>query len=458
MSTIPFEDDISKFLSNKWHTYWGLSLGSIVAALVSATISKVILDQSFGTTTFNILVLASMLILIIYWKHEHKIKKHPKGKYGVDLILNCCDEKDEQRISEDFTNTLRKLVNQTESFTLQSHKQWLAKRVNSSKDAGRVLDKTEGVLAIHGSVRVRPINNKPQNLLEINMLVRHKPLPKETGDRFGREMGSLFKRQITFKRDSDVIIFTKAANAHDKFARYIVGSAATLSGDHSSAISIFEELQLLIQNVGEGDTLPLTKLKEFLPLRLKDTYFRQAQQHYDEYWRTRDDDYLKRIESLISKIESLGNLDYSLRLLKAICLFKLHRDVEAAKACVEGLSGNTDTTWCYSLGFLHAYEGDLDKAWKTYRIAFQRPSINPTVHLQSEEFICDILIQEPDKFQLHFVLGLINEHAKKDMVVAIDEYQTFIDQCPKGQYITNVEVALKHIQMHIPKPPDSYSQ
>jgi hypothetical protein len=86
-----------------------------------------------------------------------------------------------------------------------------------------------------------------------------------------------------------------------------------------------------------------------------------------------------------------------------------------------------DVTWRYSEAFLKAYKGDLVGRYVSYRAAF-RGACDDTVPIQSEEFVLEVISQEPDKSALHFCTGLINYHAKRDWASAIREFRLFVSK------------------------------
>jgi len=101
-------------------------------------------------------------------------------------------------------------------------------------------------------------------------------------------------------------------------------------------------------------------------------------------------------------------------LLEAIYHFKVKNIDDSFKALAEAKNiSKGDYTWALSKGFLHAYEGNLEKAYHFYKMAF-RERIGINSHIQSEIFITDVLKQEPSKYQLHYCLGLLYYFLHKD--------------------------------------------
>jgi hypothetical protein len=102
---------------------------------------------------------------------------------------------------------------------------------------------------------------------------------------------------------------------------------------------------------------------------------------------------------------------------------------------VERCRGIPDTTWRYTEAFLHAYTGDLGKAQKVYAEIFVSPSEDKTVPIQCEEFIDQIIQEEPNRFQLYYCLGLINWQAKEDVTAAKRDFEKFLSLGTPNQYV-----------------------
>jgi tetratricopeptide (TPR) repeat protein len=393
---------------------------------------------------FYVLLLIAVCALYAIWREQASIKKHPRGEIGFDLLLDCCDEGNAERISQDFSEKLHSLISSSNSFNFISHPQWLAKRGVGVDAARAVVNKSGGVFVLFGTAKVRLIDDVPTNVIVLQILVRHEPLEAEISKRFSVEIGKLFSGNLVFKLDSDVFRFAQTADAHDKVARYIVGSAMALSGSFDTSIEILEELEDKLkqfQNEGHG----LKQVKKLLPLRLADTYSRQIDVLYDSFHFTRDRKYLVAIEEVLDKLEVISPNQYRARVIRALCVFTLRRDVAEAKQQLLECEGNSDTTWLYSLAFLYAYEGDLDTAWKYYKLAFRTPPRLGNVPVQTEEFIAEVIRDEPQKVHLHYCLGLINRNAKADIFSAKREFREFLTKTPSDQYKFQRELAQKWI-------------
>jgi tetratricopeptide (TPR) repeat protein len=116
---------------------------------------------------------------------------------------------------------------------------------------------------------------------------------------------------------------------------------------------------------------------------------------------------------------------YGVLLLKSVCLFVQGRDVDGALAVLKKCKGQEEGTWLYNAAFLHAYKADLQGAIRRYRSAVKLRVEDSTL-AQVEDFICWLLDQEPDKYQLYYCLGFLNWKAKGDTSQALRDFQSFL--------------------------------
>ena len=148
---------------------------------------------------------------------------------------------------------------------------------------------------------------------------------------------------------------------------------------------------------------------------------------------------------MFSSLTNDENID--IYLVRAIGHFVLNRDTVSAMKCINRCKSLSiaNTSWKYSAAFLEAYRKNIDSAMQYYDAAFPGESKHETP-FQIENFIAWVLELEPDKQQLHFCLGYINEQYKNDMISALEHYRVFIDSTPCEE--TSI-LAVKHAKNFI---------
>ncbi len=206
-------------------------------------------------------------------------------------------------------------------------------------------------------------------------------------------------------------------------ARYILGIGAYYSNNIEAALIMHKSILLeSIQLAKNNNDFPIyRKIRDTTKDLVVDESGRIAM---DSYHKNRD---YKKMGTHIEYLKSIEPNDYRGQLLSAIYLFRTQRKIDCALDEIAAASKNKrDYTWAYSKAFLMAYQGDLQAAYSAYQTAFYHPT-DPSAHLQSEEFMREILHEEPDKFQLYYCIGLINLKKKEDIGVAVIAFNNFID-------------------------------
>jgi tetratricopeptide (TPR) repeat protein len=132
-------------------------------------------------------------------------------------------------------------------------------------------------------------------------------------------------------------------------------------------------------------------------------------------------------------------------LREGIYEFLANRNVAMAFEHTSQANNPNDAIWMYNAAFLHAYEGDIDKAYSFYVRAFRKPS-TASSHIQSEEFMREILEQEPDKVQLLYCLGLIYLKQRHDLVLAKEAFEDFVQTAPPERFQRWIAFSRKYLE------------
>lgn len=393
--------------------------------------------------------LAVSVTVVLLWWLSVKPKRHPKRVVGVDIAIVSEEPKQQLQVRNDFVATIRKLMESSSRsshpFHLIEHPKHIAAKIKSREDAMELTRKTRGRFLIYGTTKLRDIQGKRQHVLELEGLVRHKPIGQEVSQRFSGEFREVLPSTFIISPTSDLLSFRVTAEWIDIAARYIVGVASGFSGDLDYAESLFLDLEKRLLSSSSSLPSPIAKIKNSLPVRLAEVYKARSGKLYGDYWLKRDDQILKEMEPCVQKALEYDPNWYSGHLHQAMCAFVLRRDLSVVWECIEKCKKVPDTIWRYSAAFLYAYEGDLGKAYKEYKRAFYDPPQDPTVPLQCEDFIHLVLEKEPEKGQLYYCLGLINLRAKGDLVAAKNDFQQFLnseaaDHFPEEQKFVRTQI------------------
>jgi len=103
-----------------------------------------------------------------------------------------------------------------------------------------------------------------------------------------------------------------------------------------------------------------------------------------------------------------------------------------------------DPIWHFNLAFLRAYQKDLKRCIRQYRICANF-EILPVTISEVEDFMVWILDEEPDKYQFFYCLGFFNWIIKGDLHQAIQDFERFLQQIKQGEFETEKALSLKWI-------------
>lgn len=259
------------------------------------------------------------------------------------------------------------------------------------------------------------------------------------------EFREVFPRSLIIAEENDLFSFEFTAQWIDAVARYVVGIASMISGDLDYAEGIFQGLSNQLTGGDRAGPPAIATIRARLPSRLAEVSKNRLHRLMSHYLSKRDRQSLELAETVLDELEERDPGYYSAHLSRAICAFALHRDIEGARAVLMKCQSVQDPTWRYSLAFLSGYEGNLKDAYDHYKRAFRRECTNPTIPIQTEEFMLIVLDEEPEKKQLFFCLGLINERAKGDLASARRDYEQFLAGTPADDYPVEHELVRKWI-------------
>jgi hypothetical protein len=196
---------------------------------------------------------------------------------------------------------------------------------------------------------------------------------------------------------------------------------------------LFVDAQQELQ--GKPKTLPVyAELARRVPERLSDVRLGLALVASRRWHETRDPAEMRVVGRYLQLVRpSSPDAEYAAAILRATHRFVHEHDVKGAVEVLRKCKLNPDGNRQYSLGFLYAYAGDLDSAYRCYRNGNKYPIEGPAI-AQIEQFIEWVLQEEPARYQLHWCLGYINWHVKGDGQRAEEEFTEFLSSGPEGQF------------------------
>lgn len=384
----------------------------------------------------------------IAWAWSHRIPRHRKGFIGFGVAIAYEDPQHGARLKADFTGALRKLLSGQAGhpgFHFVEYPQHISRKVEGIDDARELIGKSRGHFLIFGSAKRRVLDGETTHVLEMEGVVRHAEVAHEVSARLAEEFRAVFPRNLHVAEENDLFALRVTAQWVDVSARYVVANAALISGDLDYAEQLLRQLEAEFQASNVPGVPAAAHIQNKLPIRIADLLKLRIGRLGSQYMLKHDPEPLKRSEPILDELAKYDSAWYSGHLHRAICAFVLRRDLSEAYAALKNCEGNPDPTWLYSKAFLKAYEGDLRSAADLYRKAFRKDPSDPSVPIQTEEFMNIVLAEEPHRVELHFCLGLVNYKSKKDLAAARRDFEHFLARTGEEQHARERGLARKWI-------------
>jgi hypothetical protein len=430
-----------------WHrpiTIFGVILFTILSLFSLFT------DIDINQISINeiILVLLILIILILSWYYTTKIPKSKKDKIGFVIALTSESEEEKRIIYNDLIKAVREILTNTQDllkFDFIELPKWYSDSIKDNDDARKYLKKCKAHFLLYGEANVRKVKGKESHSIRIKQVVVHRPITMELSGLLSKEINKVFPGNISINREHELYGLEISSLWLSESVKYFISLAAFVSGDFRLAQSLLENIKRSRTLVKLKSKFPgIRKLKKLIPLRLADVFLAKAKLAYQQWRKTRNINYLVIMNDEIENHKKYNPKSYEYHLLKAIYFFVVNRDITNAKEILYKCKTFSDPTWRYSLAFLYAYTGKMEKAIWYYDKAFERP-IDHNLPFEIEEFISWLIEEEPDKYQLHFCLGLINLKAKGDVQAAKKDFKNFLGMSKDGEFQETLDQAREYI-------------
>lgn len=435
---------IANFLERKWFERSGVSAAVVFCAVGGMWFFT---DQSDAIWIRALVGAAIALIVYCAWLFSRRVPKTKPGRVGIVVAISCESDEESQHLHADFVTPLRKAIHDgTSGSSLQFIElpRFLTSTIVDKESALKMREKCRAHLLLYGRIRRRTNDNEKFCLMELEGVVAHKPIPTETSVAFGKEFFEIIPRSIKIPAGREFAGFSFTSAWAEIVSKYVLGIAAGLSGELSYAEALFLETREKLKASKDGKFPIYTKLLQRLPIRLAEVYEAKALNAYSD-WRESGS-----IESIEELGKALGEMSQSgverlpsYYFLSAIHHFLRDRNVEQALADLKNVRG-FGGIWYLNVAFLNAYRGNLKSATRNYKNPACKNVELDTI-VQVEDFLCRILELEPNKYQLHFCLGVFNAHIKGDPLRATRDFEAFLSEGNPSEFPDERALAKKWI-------------
>ncbi len=372
-----------------------------------------------------------------------RIPKNKKDKIGIVIAINTENETEKVRLQNDLIANIKKYLenpNLPKIFHVIELPQKYTKNIHDQANADKYLQKTRGHLMIYGNISERMSGGKNHYNFHLAGKVNHNPVPMEVSKKLSQEFTELMPLKLAFPSDEELIGFQATHEWLSHTTKYIIGISLIISNQYDLAESIFEELKDEMSKL--DSSIPAVKeIAKRIPLRLIEVANGQTTILYFKYTHTRDIKYIQDMQKYLAIYDKYQPQNYYGTLMKSIYLFLIDKNPDEAIKIISKIKTPADITWRYNLAFLHAYKGNLKQAKKEYDKAFTTGVVANNVIADTEVFMSDILTKEPDKYQLLFLRGYLNFKGKGDKVLALKDFNDFIQSADKSKYKEEIRLS-----------------
>ncbi len=408
----------------RWSSLFLVEFVSVVGMVIWMT------DGAISTITLpqGLLVVFCAIFLWIFWHVTVRVPKNGRGKIGIAIAIFAENKKQQDMIDKDFIQVFKETLDRSESrnlFNIVEIPSHHSRRIHVIEQADSYRRVSRCHMIIFGHTRKRTEQGKEVIKVQLRCQIVHREIKAEISRAFSKDISEIFPGRLNVDSENECQVLELTSKWLGLSARYIVGTAALLSGDTNLAQSIFEPMYDDLRKK-KSPILAIKNIKQRLPTRLVDIYNSQLNLIHRQWDRNHDASVLEQSKIPLEKMQRVDPGNYSAKLTRAINYFVLDRNVPKAMSEVVACRNLRDVSWRYSYAFLLAYTGRLKDAKAAYERAFERTG-DKSIPLQCEMFITWVLEQEPEKVQLHYCLGLINWHGKGDLPQAASDMQKFLD-------------------------------
>ena len=437
-------DEIAQFLGKQWYEKNGLVAALLVVAVLEASL---LISGKANWGIIVAVIIGSLLMVTGAWWHSRQPPKTPKKKIGFVVSIASANDRESEKLREDFVIPLRQLVKSGKAgkaFHFMELPQHLTKEIIEPDDAQALRVRTRAHFILYGRVRLRKLSGEDHHVLDLNGVVAHKPVPDHVGNSLAREFSELLPRKVHIPAENDLLAFQFTSEWADIVARYIIGIAAGCSGDLDYAETLFNDAH---ERVRTKDTeFPVyQKLTERIPTRISELYEARARSELLLWMKTKQFSHIDQLGKYLESVDKSRLGQPKVLNLRAINAFLKHRDVDGAIAYLKKSTDQNNDIWHFNMAFLYGYKEDLKASIRHYRKAnsFQ---VEPETIAQVEDFICWVLQQEPEKYWLNYYLGFFNWKTKGDIAQAEKDFNGFLAAGFEEEFVAERTLARRWIE------------
>ena len=418
---------------------WSKKSG-LVISLIFIVFFVNLIKLSFEFDNKSAITLAFILAIITsikWYVDNYRIPKTKKNKIGFIVSIRGGNEQTKESIKQDFIDTLKDLLQRGKTgglFQFIELPEAISSSVTDRESANRVRIKSRAHYIIYGRVRDKIVNGKEIYYFELDGEVAHRPIPIVRSEKLAVEFRELLPKAIQIPKENDLYSFEFTSEWMVYVSRYIIAIAAACSGDLEHALKLFNELDDVLKT-RLTEFKPIAKIKDRVPNHIREIYLAYSTYHYEKWRKDRTEADLTKVKEHLDAIPSSARNNVSYYTQMAIYEFVSNRNITTARDYLHKIK-NKDAVWYFNAGFLDAYEGRLNSAFRKYKKAI-RLNLHAEIVNEIEEFMFWVAENDDNKEQLYYCLGYYNWKVKGDLEQAINDFLKFLDNANRES--SNIE-------------------
>ena len=264
---------------------------------------------------------APRAIVFTTWVLTNRLPRVKNGNVGIVIGVLCDGPEEDRQVKIDFIANLRLLMQRGDSnFQLVELPSWALERLEHFSSMDALLTKVRGHFLLYGRVRLRNKDGKPAHLLSFDGIVRHRQTTKEIQQSLAQDFNRVLPRKVVIEKENDAFSFEATSEWTDVSTRYIVGTAALISGDVAYAENLFLYVENKLRQPHNSNA-GIKEISRLLPHRFRQLYSAWLAHLYGAYFSTRDVRYLMRCDEISTRLLVYEPTNYGAMMNKAICEF-----------------------------------------------------------------------------------------------------------------------------------------
>lgn len=408
-------------IENKIHTTPALIAGVLIL-LVIFLAGDTFFSKYIYINYLKYIYLTLPVLWFFYWLYNRFwISKNDKNHIGLVICINADTDDAEQILKRDFIASVKKQIvseNVGEVFNIIIVKNHLASKYNDHKSIYKLHNKVRGNIYIFGDTKKRNNGGKEQYFLSLDGMVLHRPVPQQVSQELSKDFLATLPKGINFNDEFAFAGFQVSADIVVKSVKYIVGSAAYISGNPTLAISLHTNLKnQIIASVQKlpGDNFILSKI---------DSLLSNEYAIMSAYYFGKQD--VENTKINLAEALKLNSNCYRALIVESIVAFSWENDPKKSLVITKKCHGFNFPEWRYNEAFLYFWLGNYPSALKQCeKIKTQNYPNELAISLEVTTFNESILSGDTSRPALYFWVGYNYYYKQDNLPLALKYFELF---------------------------------